>query len=110
MKEEQKVEIKEKILQEIEKTERLIAEHKDILQPIAPDCAIGRVSRMDAIVNQNVSKIGLRKAEEKLKNLLYAQSNINNAGFGICARCGDDIPIGRILFVPHSKFCVNCAH
>ncbi|MBN2663699.1 MAG: TraR/DksA C4-type zinc finger protein [Bacteroidales bacterium] len=101
--------IKEAISKEIEKTKRSIAEHKELTQPIAPDCAIGRVSRMDAIINQNVSKMGLIKAKEKLKNLLYAQSNIDNPGFGICAKCGQDIPIGRILYVPHSKYCVNCA-
>lgn len=105
----QKEKIKEAILKEIEKTKRTIEEHKEILQPIAPDCAIGRVSRMDAMVNQNVSRIGLRKSEDKLKNLLYAQSNIDNPGFGICSQCGQDIPLARILYVPQSKYCVNCA-
>ncbi len=110
MNKEQKEQIREQIKLEIEKTERSIAEYKDLTQPIEPDCAIGRVSRMDAIVNQNVSKTALRKAKTKLKNLLYAQQNIDNAGFGICASCGQDIPIGRILLVPHSRFCVNCSH
>lgn len=102
--------IKKQIQTEIEKTERSILEYKDLIQPIAPDCAIGRVSRMDSIVSQNIPKQALRKAEEKLKNLKYAQQNIDKDGFGVCARCGADIPIGRILLVPHSKFCVNCAH
>lgn len=105
----QKEIIREKIKTEIEKTKRSIAENKDLLHPIEPDCAIGRVSRMDAIVNQNVAKIALQKAEDKLRKLELAQKNIDNQGFGICAKCGQDIPIGRILLVPQSKFCVKCA-
>ncbi len=46
---EQKIEIENKILQEIEKTKKTITELKELTKPIAPDCAIGRVSRMDAI-------------------------------------------------------------
>lgn len=110
MNKDQKEKIREQIQKEIEKTERSISEYKSLIQPIAPDCAIGRVSRMDSIISQNIPKEALKKAELKLNNLEYAKKNIENDGFGICARCGADIPIGRILLVPHSKFCVNCAH
>jgi DnaK suppressor protein len=47
-------EIKQKILDEISKTELLIVEYKELTQPIAPDVAIGRISRMDAINNKSV--------------------------------------------------------
>ncbi|MBN2893453.1 MAG: TraR/DksA C4-type zinc finger protein [Bacteroidales bacterium] len=109
MKKEQKEIIKQAIIKEIEKTKITIEENKDLIQPIEPDCAIGRVSRMDAMVNQNVARMALRKAEEKFRNLEIAQKNIDNDGFRICAKCGKDIPIGRILLVPQSKYCVNCA-
>ena len=106
----QKEKISQQIEIEIKKTQDLVVEYKNLVKPIAPDCAIGRVSRMDSIISQNIPKEALRKAEKRLKNLEYAQKNIENEGFGICARCGNDIPIGRILLVPHSKFCVNCAN
>ena len=35
--------------------------------PIAPENAIGRVSRMDAINNKSVNEAALKKAEIKLK-------------------------------------------
>ena len=62
-------EIKATILKEIAKTERSIEDYKDLTQPIAPDDAIGRISRMDAINNKSVNEASLRQAEEKLKNL-----------------------------------------
>ena len=76
---------------------------------MAPDIAIGRVSRMDAINNRSVVEAALRKAEEKLTNLKKVYSNIGSSDFGICMKCKNEIPIGRILIRPESLFCINCA-
>ncbi len=62
--------IRLKIEEEIIKTEKLILDYKDMTQPVEPDCAIGRISRMDAINNQSVTKASLRQAEAKLKKSL----------------------------------------
>lgn len=94
---------------EIEKTKHSIKSYLELTKPIAPENAIGRVSRMDAINNKAVSEAALKKAEEKLKNLEIAYSNIHDPDFGICARCSASIPIGRIMLMPQSRFCVNCA-
>ncbi len=101
--------IKKKIKEEIGKTQKSINELKEFTAPIAPDCAIGRVSRIDAINNKSINENTLRKAEQKLKGLQIALQNIDDADFGKCARCKNDIPLGRILLVPHSRFCVHCA-
>ena len=101
--------IKEKILSEIKKTEELIKEYKELSKPIAPDSAIGRVSRMDAINNKRISEASLRQAENKLKNLQRVFSQLGSKDFGICLKCHTKIPLGRILIRPESLFCVNCA-
>jgi len=106
---EEKSEIEKKILQEIEATEISIIELRDLTKPIAPDCAIGRVSRMDAINNKTINEQALRKAENKLKGLQITLQNIDSLDFGLCARCKNEIPLGRILLMPHSRFCVHCA-
>ena len=102
-------EIKEKIITEIEKTEKSIIEYKEITKPVEPDCAIGRVSRMDAINNKSVAEAALRKAEEKLSKLKYVLTKVDEDDFGICIKCKKQIPIGRILLMPQSRYCVNCA-
>lgn len=86
-----------------------IAELKELTKPISPENAIGRVSRMDAINNKSVNEAALRKAEENLKKLTYAQSRINEPDFGLCARCKNPIPVARIMLMPHSNKCVHCA-
>ena len=102
-------EIKEKIIIEIEKTENSIIEYKEITKPIAPENAIGRISRMDAINNKSVAEAALRKAEEKLSKLKYMLKQVGEDDFGICAKCKKQIPVGRILLMPQSRYCVNCA-
>jgi len=101
--------IKQLLLKEISKTEALIVEYKEMTQPIAPDCAIGRVSRMDAINNKSITEAALRQTESKLKNLNRVLSLSETDDFGRCLKCKQPIPIGRIVIRPESLYCVNCA-
>mgnify|MGYP001437232937 CR=1 FL=1 len=109
MRKEDQIIIENKILDEIKKTSASILEYKKLCRPIAPDDAIGRVSRMDAINNKSVLEAALRKAETKLKKLKIVQKEIKTEGFGRCLRCKQQIPLGRLILVPESKKCVNCA-
>ncbi|MDC8004129.1 TraR/DksA C4-type zinc finger protein [Aureisphaera galaxeae] len=105
----EKEQIKTRILEEIESTQGLVAKYRELTKPIAPENAIGRVSRMDAINNKSVNDAALKKAELKLKNLQVALSKIDDTDFGICVRCKNEIPLGRILLMPQAITCVNCA-
>ena len=102
-------EIKIKILDKIAKTEKTILEYRDLTKPIAPDASIGRVSRMDAINNKSVNEASLRQAEIKLGNLKRVLDRFGTEDFGICLKCKQSIPVGRILIRPQSLLCVNCA-
>jgi RNA polymerase-binding transcription factor len=102
--------IEKRIVEEIQKTKQIIADYKELTKPIAPENAIGRVSRMDAINNKSVTEAALRQSEEKLKKLNFMLTQIDKDDFGFCARCKQQIPIERLLFMPQSRFCVRCAH
>ena len=98
------------IKKEIQKTGKQVAEYKELTKPIEPENSIGRISRMDAINNKSVVEAALRKQNDKLYKLNLALSKINDEDFGICLSCKKPIPLGRILIVPQSQTCVNCAH
>lgn len=98
-----------KIEEEISVTERKIKDLQNLTKPISPSDAIGRVSRMDAINNKSVNENSLRQAEVKLSNLKRVLENVGTPNFGICVKCKNQIPIGRIIIRPQSLLCVNCA-
>lgn len=104
-----KKEIKAKILEEIEKTKKDVADLVEVTKPISPENAIGRISRMDAINNKSINDAALVKSRDKLKKLETALKNIDQKDFGICVRCKQPIPLGRIMLMPHTNKCVNCA-
>ncbi len=105
----EKEKIKLQIEAQIIKTEEAIPDLREQSKPISPENAIGRISRMDAINNKSIAEAALRKAEIKLSNLKYMHTQIHEKGFGRCARCKQQIPLGRLLLMPQSKFCVNCS-
>ena len=94
---------------EIVKTEEKVIRYEDLAQPISPDNAIGRVSRMDAINNKSIVDAALRKAKEHLRGLKSSLDKLDSSDFGVCVKCKKNIPIERILLAPQSSFCVNCA-
>lgn len=104
-----KPEIKIIIESEIQKTSNKILEYKELTKPVEPENAIGRISRMDAINNKSVMEAALRKSEEKLDKLKMALSKVDDNDFGICIRCHQSIPLGRILLMPQSVTCVKCS-
>jgi len=55
----------EKKLEELEAT---IKSLKESLKPVAPDSAIGRLTRMEAIQAQSVANSSLQRAEIKVSN------------------------------------------
>ena len=101
--------IQEKLLSEIASTQKKLNEYAELCKPIAPENSIGRISRMDAINNKSVVEAALREAKNKMQQLQVMQKKIKDPDFGACVKCKKEIPFGRLMIRPHSKFCVNCA-
>ena len=101
--------LEEKIESEIKSTKEKIDKYTELCKPIAPENSIGRVSRMDAINNKSVVEAALRVAIKKMQELMSMKNKIKNTDFGICNKCKQTIPFGRLMIQPHSKFCVICA-
>ncbi|CAM2005718.1 DksA C4-type domain-containing protein [Acanthopleuribacter pedis] len=95
--------------------ERALAHLRDEVQaleeqtePVAPDRAIGRLTRMDAIQSKNIAAAQLRKAQSRAAQLEKALHALASDSFGICTRCGRAIPVKRLLLVPESTTHVRC--
>ena len=104
-----KAKIKKLIIEEIETVKSLINELVKVTKPISPENAIGRISRMDAINNKSINVASLTQSRIKLNKLEIALTKLNDKDFGLCIRCQQPIPLGRIMLMPHANKCVNCA-
>ncbi|MFN1835726.1 TraR/DksA family transcriptional regulator [Balneola sp. MJW-20] len=92
----------------IEETKSAIEELTELTKPVSLDASIGRLSRMDAINNKSINEASLRDKKKLLKRLENALEKSPTDGFGNCTKCGDEIPFGRLEYMPHTTRCVNC--
>lgn len=102
-------EIKQIILEKIRDTKTEIEELKELTRPIAPDNAIGRLSRMDAINNKTINDAALRKQKSRLQKLKRALEKLEKNNYGHCVKCGQEIAYGRLKYMPWTARCVNCS-
>lgn len=106
---EERNQLKRVIVDEIEAEKHLIESLAESVKPVAPDNAIGRLTRMEAIGSKGVSENSLNSARAKLAKLETALEKIDRPDFGICIRCENPIPQGRIMAMPENVLCVPCA-
>lgn len=101
--------LKSKIESDIHELQKQIETLQEKAKPIAPDCSLGRLTRMEAMAEQEVSQKILDESKLRLTRLQNALSRIDKPMFGICIECEEDIGIGRMGIRPESIRCVACA-
>jgi len=96
------------ITQQIEILQQDIANLEILVTPIAPDVAIGRLSRMEAIVEQGVNQTTLQQSRQKLASLRQTLPRLESPEFGVCEICDKPIPLARLVLMPETRSCVTC--
>ena len=69
---------------------------------------IGRVSRADAIQQQNVAISTRNNATIRLRKVQLALNTIDTNSYGYCKRCDETIGYPRLEAQPEANFCINC--
>ncbi len=64
------------------------------------------VARSSADVETHASLIA--RAEERLRFIDEALARVEQGRYGICADCGDEIGLERLIAVPFAVLCVDC--
>ena len=104
----QHIQIKEKILQDLEAIHTEIELLKEKTKPITPDSSLGRLTRQEMIQEQQVNEHALHEAEIKVNKLKYALQKVDKEDYGICVECEEEIFFERLMLVPESSHCVSC--
>lgn len=97
------------IREKIEVLKENIISYKQLTKPIPPDNSIGRLTRMEAISSKSINEAALRNAKYTLSKLERVLKTINDSDFGLCRECEEPIPFARLMIVPETDMCVECA-
>ena len=101
--------LKNKLVEELTALKKNIIELQKLCEPIAPECALGDLTRFELITDQEVSQKALVQAQIRSNKLQYALLKIHEDDFGLCSECEEEIPYARLLLVPESRLCIKCA-
>lgn len=100
--------IKEKIVAELERISGEIAGLEELTKPVGSE-DMDEITRMDAIVTKSVHGAALSAYRTRFAGLEYALKRIDDPEFGHCIECGEPIPVPRLLAMPETAYCVDCA-
>jgi len=106
----EKITLEETIQADMATLQKQILTLEEKTKPIAPDCSLGRLTRLEAMGEQEVANKVLDEARLRLTRLNNALQHIDKPMFGICIECEEDIGFGRMSIRPESVRCVDCAN
>lgn len=104
----QREELRTLIQDQIRQLEESVATLEVRVAPEEPDASVGRISRMDSLVNQGTAEGALQEARRKLGRLHEKLGKVDDPEFGKCASCGQWIPMERLRAAPDRGVCVPC--
>ena len=108
MTQEERQQIIKVINSDIKKLTQKITELKEFTAPVAPDDAIGRISRMDAINNKSITEASMRNLQTRLEQLQKIMQVVNDKEFGMCLKCHKPIAFERLKIRPEIRLCAGC--
>jgi DnaK suppressor protein len=81
----------------------------DDTKPVEPDRAIGRLTRQDAMLSQQMALELKRRNQGRLSQVERALRRIEEGSYGYCVRCEEEISEARLKVRPEAPVCIHCA-
>lgn len=93
-----------------EETLAAIESASESSKPVALDqTMVGRLSRIDAIQQQEMALAAKRRREQLVRQIDEALKRIESGDYGYCVKCDEEIAEKRLELDPVVLTCVNCA-
>jgi RNA polymerase-binding transcription factor DksA len=77
----------------------------DLDQPVSATFSEQALEREEEEVLEDLGHAG----QQEIRMIQAALKRIEAGEYGICARCGNDIPEARLDILPHTPLCRACA-
>ncbi len=102
----------EELHQALERDRLRLEDHlqltKEGSQPVQLGTPIGRLSRMDAIQQQQMTKAGRASLDIKLRQVRASLAAYRKGDYGYCRSCHEPIGYPRLKARPEAPFCLTC--
>lgn len=97
----------DRVLKKLEKSMRTT---EDAMRPVELDqTAVGRLSRIDSLQNQGLTRNLQEREQAKLGQVMTAFQRMEEGRYGVCVECGGDIPFDRLQVFPETPTCTACS-
>ena len=105
----QLVELREELNRQVARLERSMKVTEEAARPVRLDqTAVGRLSRMDELQNQAVTKNLHEREQIKSALLVQALQRMDAGTYGTCLDCAGPILFERLAVFPETPSCGQC--
>jgi len=107
----QRADIRARLAKVVDELQSLVRDEDGLTDAVELDQSrMGRLSRVDALQQQQMAAAGRRRAEARLERVEIAIERYEEAPdeYDWCPCCGQPIGYPRLKAVPESAFCVPC--
>ena len=101
-------ELKDILEDEKTRLERAIARAREDGPVKLDQQAVGRISRMDALMNEGLAQGSISRAHEEIGLVHAALERMETGSYGFCQTCKQPIDPNRLLALPEALHCNAC--
>ncbi len=105
---EQKEALRKQLLGIREALENRSQANAEDAQPVSLDQPIGRLTRMDAMQQQQMALSQQQRVAQELQQVEAALGRLDRQRYGMCLRCQEIIPYERLVLRPAVTLCYDC--
>ena len=103
-------ELREELERQLERLERSMSTTDEASRPVELDQqAVGRLSRMDSLQNQHMSRNLQKREQIRYAAIRRALDRMDDGTYGICPGCDEEIEVGRLMIMPEVEHCPICS-
>ena len=105
---EERKRLRSKLVEVQRELRKLVLDSEGSSKPVSLDQPIGRLSRMDAIQQQQMASENRRSQRRRLVLIDHALRAVEDGSYGLCSRCEEPIGFGRLNARPETPLCLTC--
>ena len=109
MNQEQRQAYKDKLEAVLLEIEDYLSKSEDAAEAVSPDKSLGRLSRMEAMQDQQLVLEVRRRQKRRKAEVFNAISRLEQDQYGQCIFCGIQIAEERLDTFPEVQTCMKCA-